>query len=266
MIKQGDRFTNKDLQQSMQELCGYDVRKYIDNNKSNVTVFICDYGISPSQCTPDEYAALCIRAYQDIPSSAINLDKQLRDKGFKTTYRFSYNYRTGGLSPQQIIHDAYCLDWFNQIYNTAIPRTKYTKEYFNIINNAFHLSYYYAQYLWTGNPQVCRDIAQQMCMPAPEQWSQIIGAILGVGFQFHPYDVYEYSIEHINPAQTKKQFNARYAEQLAFKKQMQNNYGINTGCLVLSPQNRDKLNKIVNHTDLPYYLQVIRNLISWHNR
>lgn len=266
MIKQGDRFTSKDLQQSMRELCGYDVRKYLDKSKSNASVLICDYGITPIKCTPDEYAAFCIRAYEDIPSSAINLDAQLRDKGFKTTYRFSYKYKAGGLSPQQIIHDAYCLDWFNQIYNTAIPRTKYTKEYLDIIDDAFRLSYYYAQYLWAGNPQVCRKIARQMSMPSPEQWSQIIGAILGIAFQFHPSDVYEYAIEHTNPALSKKQFNARYADQLAFKNQMQNNYGIDTGCLVLSPQNREKLNKIVSHTDLPYYLQVIRNLVSWHNR
>lgn len=266
MIKQGDLFTSKDLQQSMQELCRHDVRKYLDKDKSNAGVFIGDYGIIPSQCTPDEYAALCLRAYESVPSSAINLDKQLRDTGFKTTYRFSYKYKMGGLKPQQIVHDAYCLDWFNQIYNTAIPRTKYTKEYFNIIDDAFHLSYYYAQYLWAGNPQVCRGIAQQMCMPSPEQWAQIISAILGVGFQFHPSDVYEYSIEHANPSLSKEQFNKRYAEQLKFKNQMKNNYGIDTGCLVLSPQNREKLNKIVTRTDLPYCLQVIKNFIVGHNR
>ncbi len=268
MIKQGDKFTSKDLQQSMQELCGHDIRKYLNNSKTNVSVLICmcDYGITPLACTPDEYADLCIRAYKDTPSSAIKLDTQLHDKGFKTTYKFSYNYRTGGLAPQQIIHDAYCLDWFHQIYNTTTPRTKYTKEYFDLINDAFRLSYYYAQYLWAGNPHACREIAQQMCMPGPEQWPQIIGAILGIGFQFHPADVYEYSIEHANPALSKKQFNARYSEQLKFKNHMMENYGIDTGCLVLSPQNREKLNKIVSRTDLPYYLQVIKNLISWHNR
>jgi len=260
MIKQGDRFTSLDLQQSMREVCGYDMQRYINKKQSNAIVLIANYAIAPGQCTPDEYAAVNIQAYGDIKSSAQFLDQQLRDKGFKTAYKFSYKYRSGGLTPEQIVHDAYCLDWFQQIYNFAAPRAQYQEKYFKALEDAFRLTYYYAQYLWAGNPRDCGAIARALRVPDVEQWPQIISAILGIGFQFHPADVYEHAINHINPTMTEVQFDARYAEQLMFKKEMHDNYGIDTGCLVLSQKNRDKLRKIVTRTDTPYYIQVIKNL------
>lgn len=267
MINQGDKFTFLDLQQSMREICAYDdIRKYIDNRQPNAIVLVGDRGVNPSKCSPDEYAAACILGYRDIPSSAIHLDQQLRDKGFKTTYKFSYKYRNGGLTSEQIVHDAYCLDWFQQLYRTSAPHKKYADKYFGAVDNAFRLSYYYAQYLWTQNWRVTGNIAGALRMPNESQWAQIISAILGIGFQFNPLDVYEYAIEHSSPTITKKQFDARYSEQLAFKKEMMDKYGIDTGCLVLSPQSRDKLHKIVTRTDTPYYLQVISNIILGHNR
>ncbi len=264
MINAGDRFTHHDLRQSINELCHSDMHKYLQNGAYGVAVG--DTLMVPAQISPHEYAAACIREYQDISSSAINLDTQLRDLGFKTTRRFAHKYKNLGLSSQQIIHDAYCLDWFHQIYQTATPRKKYQTEYIQLLDDAFRTSYYYAQYLWALNWRVCNGIAGQLKTPSIEQWKQIIGAILGVGFQFHPDDVYEYSIKHVAPNISKSQFNARYAEQLEFKNQMKTNYGIDTGCLVLSPASREKLQKIVTHTDTPYWLQIIKNLIPGHNR
>lgn len=266
MIHQGDRFTYLDLQQSMREICEYDMRKYMGRGHLNIGVAVGDSFIVPGRCTPDEYAATCMRAYGNIQSSATNLDKQLRDMGFKTTYRFSYKYNNGGLAPEQIIHDAYCLDWFQSLARTATPHAKYKAQYFAVLQDAFSLSYYYAQYLWAQNRGVCDNIAKQLSRPDMPQWSQIIGALLGIGFRFHPADVYEYAIEHTSPNITKRQFDARYARQSAFKQEMQDNYGIDTGCLVLSPQNQEKLRKIVTRTDTPYYIQVLRNLVSGHNR
>ncbi len=266
MIKQGDMFTVLDLQQSMREVCGKYMRKYIDKRRSVAGILIGDCMLTPINCTPEKYAATCIQAYGDTPSSAINLDRQLRDKGFKTTYRFSYKYDTGNLTPQQIIHDAYCLDWFQKLYETAVPLANHEHAYYAILNDAFSLSYYYAQYLWAQNQRVTCDIVKALNTPDVSQWPQIISAILGTGFQFHPADVYEHAIEHISPTITRAQFNARHAEQLAFKNEMMNKYGIDMGCLVLSPQNREKLRKIVTRTDPPYCVQVIKNIILGRNR
>lgn len=266
MIHQGDRFTYLDLQQSMREICSYDIHRYVDAKRSKVGVCVGSYFCFPYKCNPAEYAARCIGAYGDVRSSAANLDKQLRKHGFKTTYRFSYKYNNGGLTPEQIIHDAYCLDWFQSLHRTAMPHAKYKDQYFAALQDAFCLSYYYAQYLWAQNSGVCGDIATKLNCPNRSQWSQIIGALLGVGFRFHPADVYEYAIEYSAPDISKQNFDARYARQLAFKNEMQDKFGVDTGCLVLSPQNQEKLRKIVTRTDTPYYIQVLRNLIPGHNR
>lgn len=266
MIQQGDRFTFLDLQQSMREVCDYDMRKYINKKQSGAIIVIGDCGINIRNCTPDEYADICIRAYADIPSSAKYLDQQLQDNGLKTTHRFAYKYNNGGLTSEQIVHDAYCLDCFLQLYQIATPHTKYEDKYINALDSAFRLSYYYAQYLWAHNYRVTGNIATALRQPHVSQWPQIISALLGIGFQFHPNDVYEYAIKHTAPSNTKEQFNAQYAEQLAFKNEIRSKYGIDTGCLVLSPQSRKKLHKIVTHTDTPYYIQVIKNLIMGRHR
>ena len=44
--------------------------------------------------------------------------------------------------------------------------------------------------------------------------------------------------------------------------EMMNQYGLDTGCLVLSPQSREKLTKIVTHTDTPYKRQLLEQF--WH--
>lgn len=266
MIQQGDRFTFLDLQQSVREICAYNMRTYINKKQSDTFVVTGNSAIIPYKYTPQEFATICIQAYGDIQSSAKHLDQQLRDKGFKTTHRFSYKYNNGGLTPEQIVHDAYCLDWFHSLYQTAVPITKYEDQYLTALGDAFRLSYYYAQYLFTQNRRVCGNLAQALKQPNTSQWEQIIGALLGIGFQFHPADVYEYATNFISPNITQKERKARRAEQQTFKDAMMTDYGIDTGCLVLSQESREKLRKIATHTDTPYYIQVIKNLVLSHNR
>ncbi len=266
MIKQGDKFGIKELRQSVQEVCSYTLNQYVDMSQGTALVIIGDSVISPIQCGPHEYAKLCTQQYAAIPSSAINLEQQLRAKGLKTAYRFSHKYHNGGFTPEQIVHDAYCLDWFHQIYNTTSPADKYAQMYFSALDDAFHVSYYYAQYLWANNPGACKNIAQQLKSPIASNWGQIISCILGIGFQFHPSDIYEYAAIHTDPHSPQEQRDASYARQLKFKNYMQNNHGIDTGCLVLSQQNREKLDKIVTGTAAPYFMQVIQNLITEHRR
>lgn len=263
MIQTGQKFSATDLQQSLQEVLAYNIQKYIDTEKLSYGIITGDTAMFPFKQTPTSYAKICIDTYSDTPSSATALDRQLKQRGIKTTYRFSYDYNTGGLDHDKIVRDAYCLGWFLKVAETATPHKKYEKEYFNAINDAFKLSYFYAQYLWAQNPTVCNNIAGKLYNPKVSQWNQIIGAILGIGFQFHPLDVYEFAIEHINPNITNKQFQTRHTQQQEFKNTIKEQYGIDTGCLVLSPQNRKKLTKILTKTDTPYFLQLLKKFLSF---
>jgi hypothetical protein len=263
MIQTGQKFSATDLQQSLQEVLVYNIREYIDINKTPYGIIMGDTAMLPFQQTPISYAKICIDTYSDTPSSATALDRQLKQRGIKTTYRFSYDYNTGGLDHDKIVRDAYCLGWFLKIAETTTPHEKYEKEYVNAINDAFKLSYFYAQYLWAQNPVVCHNIATKLYNPKASQWNQIIGAILGIGFQFHPLDVYEFAIEHINPNITKEQFETHYAQQQEFKTTIMERYNIDTGCLVLSARNREKLTKILTKTDTPYFLQLLKKFLSF---
>lgn len=260
MIQTGESISAHKLRQSFQEVCdSYDIQKYI--NPKRVKIEIDANARFPFELTPTSYAEICTKEYGNPLSSAIELDWQLKKRKYRTTYSFSYKYNTGELAPDAIVFDAYCLDWFYQVYLTAVPREKYKDTYINAINDAWHLSYYYAQYLWAQNPWACRNIATALREPEFNQWEQIIGAILGIGFHFHPLDVYEFAIEHINPNLSQGQREEHRNEQQNFKDLIMQKYGINTRCLVLSPQNRDKLTKILTKTDTPYVWQLLQNIL-----
>lgn len=259
MIKPGQKFTARDLHNSVDEVCNRDIKKFITPENSTGVV-VGDTIMIPAEMTPYEYAFVCANENNASQSSARDLEEQLRKRGAKTTRRFSYDYNTGGIPNDKIIKDAHCLEWFKQIHVYAHRNYKNAKEmdeYTDIIHDAFRLSYYYAQYLWAANPQACRDISNALRYPYHTQWKQITGATLGIGYQFHPDDVYEFAINHMNPNLTHKQRDARYADQLTFKQLMQDQYGVDTGCLVLSPQSREKLTRIVTHTDTPYKRQLL---------
>ena len=87
--------------------------------------------------------------------------------------------------------------------------------------DAFNLSYYYAQYLWAQNPNICDNIANALRNPSVDNWDQITSAILGIGFQFHPDDVFEHAVNHLNPKLKNQEYKARHQQQLEFKNNMQ---------------------------------------------
>lgn len=262
MIKAGDKFSARELRQSVNEIINTDIVSHVKADKLGALTLVGDCMLDLLSITPQVYAKYRIEQFNDIKSSAINLDKQLRAKGFKTTYKFSYNYFTLGLSSDQIIRDAYCMEYFQYLALMVSPKTGHKKQYEQILEDALRVSYYYAQYLWACNRGVCAQIAQELSCPGFENWGQIIGAIHGVGFCFHPNDVYEFSVNHINPNISKRAYDARYAQQAAFKDMVMEKYGIDTGCLVLSPQSQDKLTKILTKTDTPFWVQVLQNIIQ----
>ena len=266
MIKQGDKFSANDLTASLKEVCNYKIIDFAANKQCAAGVIIGQSPIIPVDTTPYEYKDVCLNENSTVISSAQNLDKQLRERGLKTTYKFAYTYKTGGLAQNQIINAAYCLEWFYQIWNTVTPKQKFEQEYFNAIDDAFRLTYYYAQYLWAQNPRICGSVAKELWAPDASRWKQITAAILGIGYGFHPDDVYEFAIKHINPNLSQQKYAEQYDEQMQFKNKMKNVWGIDTGCLVLSLKNQEKLEKIVTKTDIPYCVQVIKKFFSPHIR
>ncbi len=245
MIQQGDKFSVRDLRQSVDEILGAwrDIKMLAGTPP--LYVLVGDTMIDLMHTSPQMYAKYSIERYDDIKSSALNLDKQLRKNGFYTTQKFSYSYLTPGLTVQQIVTDAYCLEYFQRLMLAPGVRRKHQSQINQIISDAFRVSYYYAQYLWACNSGVCKKVSEKLTCPGIENWEQITGAVLGIGFKFHPDDIYEFSINHINPYISKDAYDARYVEQKKFKDMVMEKYGIDTGCLVLSPQSQERLTKIL---------------------
>lgn len=250
MIQNSDKFTLLDLRDSVRQVLGNDMREHIHNIKQ----------------TPDLYAKRQIAQYADIKSSAINLDKQLRDAGFKTTHKFSYDYNISWLFYKDIINEAYRLEYF---YNLATnPRLNikfgHRDAVRRIFDDAARVSYYYAQYIWALNPSARFDYATRFHMY--RDWGLILNFLLGVGFQFHPRDINEFITHHNAPDLSRGEYDKMYTEQLVFKNWCANKYNIDTGCLVLCPEHRTKLSKILTRTDTPYVIQLLRRLIPTHLR
>lgn len=62
------------------------------------------------------------------------------------------------------------------------------------------------------------------------------------------------------------EYDKMYTEQLVFKNWYANKYNIDTGCLVLCPEHRTKLSKILTRTDTTYVIQLLRRLIPTNLR
>ena len=233
MIQNGDLFTVNDLKES--------VRQVTD-------------GLYPGRAElPAQYADRQIELYADIKSSAANLDKSICDAGFKTTYRFQYDYNIPGLTHDEIVKDAYKLEYFYKIGCDLARKNK--NVYANRrMDDAARVSYYYAQYIWAANPVARFDYAKKLDMYM--DWGRVLCFLLGVGFKFHPRDVYEFVMNFNNPNLNDAEMRAERQKQQVFKDWCAR-HGVDTGCLVLSDANRDKLRKIITKTDTPYFLQLL---------
>lgn len=241
MIQNGDKFTVNDLRDFVGAVTSADLRKHVACVKSS----------------PDEYAKKQIELYGDTKSSALSLDKQLRDARFKTTYKFAHDYRIDGLTYDKIVNDAYKLEYY---YNLATDPSLgvlfgHRGAVRRIFDDAARASYYYAQYIWALNPQSRFDYATRFHMY--RDWGLILNFLLGVGFQFHPRDINEFITHHNALNKSKSEYATMYQKQLVFKNWCANKYNIDTGCLVLCPEHQDKLAKILTRTDTPYVIQLL---------
>lgn len=259
MIKLGTRFSAIDLCQSIQEFRRIDLRPYFNATslKSALIPTGKDTFASLYDLSPQSYATACINAY-DTPSSAKSLDAQIKAAGHKTTYRFSHKYNLPGLTPAQVVNHAYILEYFYQLYNHGVALNKNTaKKCEPFLQNAAQHSYFYAQYIWATNPEARFDYATKLDMH--DNWREILTFLIGTGFEFHPKDVYEMiSVMTTSGTERKK----AYTEQRHFKNDMATKYNIDTGCLVLHPDSREKLTRIVTNTDTPYTAQRIEQAIK----
>lgn len=241
MIQNGDKFTVNDLRDFVGAVTSADLRKHVACVKSS----------------PDEYAKKQIELYGDTKSSALSLDKQLRDARFKTTYKFAHDYRIDGLTYDKIVNDAYKLEYY---YNLATDPSLsvlfgHRGAVRRIFDDAARASYYYAQYIWSLNPQSRFDYATRFHMY--RDWGLILNFLLGVGFQFHPRDINEFITHHNALNKSQSEYATMYQKQLVFKNWCANKYNIDTGCLVFSPEHQDKLAKILTRTDTPYAIQLL---------
>lgn len=246
MIHTGDIFGQDALFQSVYETLCTDWRSvlkkplYISTNK---------YGLKDLvEMGPVKYSTMII-SDDDIKSSAHYLDKQLKYAGYKTTYSFAHKYRMTNEMRARILSDVARLDWFYQICRHPALSQKEYKQMIPDFQNAVNVSYFYAQFLWANNPDARFDY--QTRLKPWLDWDKVLNYLYGVAYEFHPKDVYK----HITDWRPRGKL---YDEQLEFQKWCKNNYGIDTGCLVLSNDNMEKLRKILTKTDTPYLIQVLR--------
>lgn len=233
MIQNGDLFTVKDLKESVR--------------------WIADMRCPGCAELPAQYADRRIELYADIKSSAVNLDDSLRQAGFKTTYRFAYDYNIPGLTYDEIVKDAYKLEYFYTVACQYLQQTNSFPKAF-VFDAAARLSYYYAQYIWVANPSARFDYAKKLDLYY--DWGRVLCFLLGVGFRFHPRDVYEFVMNFNNPSLGRKEMQLARQKQQVFKDWCAE-HSVDTGCLVLCDAHQEKLRKIIGKTDTPYFFQVL---------
>lgn len=245
MIQDGDVFTIHDLKDSVRQVTDVDLLRRG-----------CGRAFGVIKMTPDQYADKMINLYSDVKSSAVNLDKNLRDLGLRTTYRFSHEYNIPGLTHDEIVRDAYKLEYFYKLASSHLQIHVPIRKS-GIFNDAARVSYYYAQYIWAANPSARFDYAERFDVWF--DWGRVLCFLLGVGFKFHPRDVYEFVVPYNNPDLDDAGLRKKRQEQEVFKKWCAKR-NVDTGCLVLSPEHQEKLRKIINRTDTPYPIQCLQQL------
>lgn len=255
MITENQKFTDQDLFQSIDELASADIGQYVSTplmySFNGTDVF------DLRKISPTKYTEIALAAY-DIPSSAHHLDKQIKDKGYRTTYKFSYKYNMTPQMRQRITSDAYKLQYFFEIFNHPnLPRNEvvHDKQFEEVILNALRVTYWYAQYIWANNPGVY-DYSN---LAPDKDWFHILMFVIGAGFEFHPLDIkYHEKVFYNNHCRNQNE----YTKQTVFKKWCKRKYDIDTGCLILSPENMEKLRKILLRQDTPYVIQIIKKYLN----
>lgn len=251
MIQDGDLFSLKDLRDSVRQV-------------TDIDLLYRDWGavFRGIKMTPDQYADKMIGLYADVKSSAVNLDRNLRDLGLYTTYKFSHEYNIPGLTYDEIVRDAYKLEFFYKLASSPLQIHVPIRKS-GVFDDVARVSYYYAQYIWAGNPLARFDYAEKLDVHF--DWGRVLCFLLGVGFKFHPRDVYEFVVVYNNPGLDEAGLRKKRQEQEVFKKWCAK-HGIDTGCLVLAPEHQEKLRKIITCTDTPYLIQCLQNMLKIHRR
>lgn len=241
MITGNQKITDTDLFQSVNELAalnpGPEVSKPLMYRINNNDCF------DLRTITPEKYAEILLNEY-DVPSSARALDEQLKQKGFKTTYKFSYQYRMTPQMRERISHDGYVLQYFHEVsMHPNFPRgDKYTKQFEQGVLNALRVTYWYAQFIWMNNP----NIYDYKNLDPVKDWYHILNFIIGAGFEFHPLDIqYHKNVFANNHCRNE----AEYNKKIEFKKWCKKQYDIDTGCLILSDINMEKLRMILTNQE-----------------
>lgn len=253
MITENQTFTDQDLFQSIDELASLDLGQYV--SKPLMFSFNGSDIFDLRKITPTKYAKDTPAEY-DTPSSAKALDKQLKDKGYRTTYKFSHLYNMTPQMHDRIVYDAYVLEYFYEIFSHPnLPRNEvvHNKQFEWGILNALRVTYWYAQYIWVNNPGAY-DYAN---LDPSKDWYHILNFVIGAGYEFHPLDIKYHAKVFADNHHCDQN---KYKEQIVFKNWCKKQHGIDTGCLILSPETMEKLRKILTHKDTPYAVQLVQKL------
>lgn len=256
MIQNGDKFTHVELFKSVDEVTSIDLKKYTKapmwfSYDGNNIFDLREY-------TPQDYAQSIDSSYQ-IQSSARELDKQLKAKGYWTTYKFSHTYKMHPQMRNRILNDAYKLEYFYNVWNH--PGLVATPENLEKIKkdtmDAARISYYYAQYLWASNPDTKFNNDKNWGMYS--DWFHVLHFLIGTGYEFHPLDVQYHNKLFYADRECDQQ---EFEKQTKFKNWCKDEYGIDTGCLCLSDENMAKLTAILTKTDEPYSVQLVKAFLN----
>ena len=249
MIHNGDKFNHYDLFQSVSEIMLTDWKQFLH---TPLEIIFDDEVYNLAKLGPIGYASLIIHSY-DVKSSAHYLDKQLKEKGFKTTYSFAHKYHIPDSMRSRILADAARLKWIHEVCTHPNLTQKEYDDLTPVFKDAANVSYYYSQLVWANDKEAKFDYHEKL-LPFRD-WDKTLDFLLGTAFEFHPKDVYKHVIDFdINSSD--------YNKQLIFKNWCKNQFGIDTGCLVLSDDNMEKLRKILTKTDDPYFVQLIEKTFN----
>lgn len=246
MMKEQQSFTEQDLFQLIDKLASANIGQYISiplmRNIGRETDSFDLREISPTQ-----YCERIQNEYDGISSSARELDRQLETKGFSPTYKFSYDYNMSTQMRNRIVKDGWILGYYQDIYNHPDLRKNEllnNEQSFQIILNALRVTYGYSQYIWQLNPCVY-DYTNLPDNPF-KGWYHVLNFVIGAGYEFHPLDIKFHETVFKNNYYYNKE---EYEKNRAFK-ELCKEYSIDTGCLILSPKNREELRQILTRQNI----------------